>query len=353
VRRAVVLAAALAIAAPVAQADVRRNLHDQRYCEILEAKGTPANAIVTVWNTIGFSLCPPAWWDSLDGGAIAEERGDLVVLLNGPRHWLVDVAEGNALGVETFSGEKLHKLATIPLRGPGALTQRRYFDRTIKRRNVFTWKKGRRVFELVAPGGDTYVMQSYAQIVDGSLTLADLPGLGSRLDLPDGWTYRTRVLGRPLVLRATGSATVVQDDLQNTYQLAKAPRRNAHPARRKLSIDGRTHSVPTDGPAGTVRDVGTLTGTPFGKGTMRLDGTLADGRLEGTFRLLFKTGSVFGTVSAPYTVTGNEIDFAGTARLIGGTGAFRGIRSGALALHDHNTLDGQNGVLEVSGAATY
>ena len=50
------------------------------------------------------------------------------------------------------------------------------------------------MFELVAPGGDTYVMQSYAQIKDPALTLAKLGSLGRRLKLPPGWRYRTRTL---------------------------------------------------------------------------------------------------------------------------------------------------------------
>ena len=36
-----------------------------------------------------------------------------------------------------------------------------------------------------------------------------------------------------------------------------------------------------------------------------------------------------------------------------GTGAYRGITSGALKAHDHNTLDGQNGRLSLDGFATY
>jgi hypothetical protein len=46
-------------------------------------------------------------------------------------------------------------------------------------------------------------------------------------------------------------------------------------------------------------------------------------------------------------------DFRGTARFTSGTGAYRGISSGALQLHDRNTLDGQNGVLVVKGTARY
>ena len=83
-----------------------------------------------------------------------------------------------------------------------------YTDRTIARSNTWRWKRGRTVFELVAPGGDVYVMQSYAQIKDPTLTLAKLRSLGRRLKLPSGWRYRTRRLTRELVLSANGSATI-------------------------------------------------------------------------------------------------------------------------------------------------
>jgi hypothetical protein len=55
----------------------------------------------------------------------------------------------------------------------------------------------------------------------------------------------------------------------------------------------------------------------------------------------------------PFTIEAGEIDFRGTARFTAGTGAYRGISSGALAVHDHNTLDGQNGVVSLEGAARY
>jgi hypothetical protein len=62
-------------------------------------------------------------------------------------------------------------------------------------------------------------MQSYAQIVDTQLSERDLPGLAVRLTLPGGWQYRVRTLSSPLVVNTPGEATVVQDDLQNTYSL--------------------------------------------------------------------------------------------------------------------------------------
>jgi hypothetical protein len=62
-------------------------------------------------------------------------------------------------------------------------------------------------------------MQAYAQIVDKGLTIGDLAGLGTKIEPPDGWAFRVRTLGDDLtVLSADGVATVIQDELQNTYQ---------------------------------------------------------------------------------------------------------------------------------------
>jgi uncharacterized lipoprotein NlpE involved in copper resistance len=61
-------------------------------------------------------------------------------------------------------------------------------------------------------------MQTYSQIKDPTLSMADLPGLASRLTLPAGWTYRARTLTRPLVVAtATRAAHVLQDNLENSY----------------------------------------------------------------------------------------------------------------------------------------
>ena len=48
--------------------------------------------------------------------------------------------------------------------------------------------------------------------------LDDLAALGSRLSLPEGWTYGVRTLETELTVLSDGLATVVQDELRNTYQ---------------------------------------------------------------------------------------------------------------------------------------
>jgi hypothetical protein len=107
-------------------------------------------------------------------------------------------------------------LATLRLDMAGGIAP--YVERAVQRTTTFTFASGEEIYELTSPGGTVYVMQSLAQFVDESLTPDDLPTLSSRLELPEGWAYQARTLDADLVLIADGEATVIQDDLSNTYQ---------------------------------------------------------------------------------------------------------------------------------------
>lgn len=208
----------VALAASAASRRTAADIYGTRYCEVLELKGLPPTAQATVWNTIGFSHCPAAQWNALDPAAIAAARGDTAIVLNGPRYWLMDAASGRTGRSQVFGGLRFRQVATIPIRTNEELAQTPYSEHTIVRRNTWKWNKGRTIYELHAPGGATYVMQSYSQIKDPTESVNDLPGLGSRLQLPAGWRYGTRKLRQDLVLATHGRATVVQDELLNTYQ---------------------------------------------------------------------------------------------------------------------------------------
>ena len=139
--RAAVLvgAAALALAAaPAAGAATLPGLHNARYCEILELKGALPDATVTVWNTIGLNRCPAGWWNAFDAGELAKERGATVVVLNGPRYFLMDSVTATPGRVRSFHGEKMRRVATIPIHSAADLARTPYTDRVVKRRN--TWR---------------------------------------------------------------------------------------------------------------------------------------------------------------------------------------------------------------------
>ena len=335
--------AAAAFASPASAASLD-GLHDARYCEIIELRAPP-NARATVWNTIGLNKCPAAWWNAFDAGDLAQELGDTLVVLNGPRHFLMDSVTASPGRVRSFHGQRLRKVAAIPIRTAADLARTPYTDRVIERDNTWHWQRGRRVYELVAPGGDVYVMQAYAQIVDPSLTIGKLRRLGRRLDLPAGWRYRraARDLAVGATARRRSSRTSCRTPTSWPALRARPPSasatRSASTARRRWSSEHAGHDR---GPRHADRHaVRARHGRDRGHARRRA----GHRQLPHAVR----QGSITGTVDMPFTIEGGEIDFRGTARFTGGTGAYRGISSGALAVHDHNTLDGQNGVVSLRG----
>ena len=97
--------------------------------------------------------------------------------------------------------------------------QNGYVRITVNRDNTWRFRAGRRVHELIDTEGHVYIMQAFARIVDEALTYDDLEELGDRLNLPEGWRYRVRTLEENLDVQAVETATVLQDELRNTYQL--------------------------------------------------------------------------------------------------------------------------------------
>ncbi len=202
---------------------LREQMHGARYGEVLLVTGRLPRLEATVYNTLGLNDCPDDLWQALDAEAIEEAHHARAALLNGPRYFLMDkvaIVERGGEIVE-FGGLQMRPLATVPI-APSALLGGRhreaYKERTVNRTTAYVYDRGREVYELVAPDGTAYVMQSYSLAVDPTLTEADLPALGERLHLPKGWRYQTRRLADEWVLRVDGKARVVQDDLENTYQ---------------------------------------------------------------------------------------------------------------------------------------
>jgi hypothetical protein len=192
-----------------------------RYCEIIPVVRSGFHLRATVYNTLGLNDCPPAVWDKITEAAMKRRFGALQVVLNGPRHFVMDAiaAEGDTASGATIDagGLALTARATIKV-GLSDLRSKPYRERTIERETRYIFKARQPVFLLVRPDGGRYAMQSYAQIIDKSLGYADLPKLGDRLKLPKGWRYETMTPDTDLMLGAQGRATVVQDDLDNTYQ---------------------------------------------------------------------------------------------------------------------------------------
>lgn len=206
------------------------DLRNVRYCEVIPVfkDGTTLN--VEVYNTLGLNDCPADAWQKLDAEKMAEQYGAKVVKLNGPRYWVINKLVGGGATangkVADFGGIQMALRATLQTKiWEGSVGEKLYTPNEVHRTTVYTYRAGNMVYELVAPNGDVYMMQSYAQMADPKLTIADLENLGSRLKLPQGWTYRARTLDADVQLEANGLAYVINDDLYNAYQrvTGKAP----------------------------------------------------------------------------------------------------------------------------------
>jgi hypothetical protein len=194
-----------------------------RYCEVLTVTVAAGGTTAEVWGTQGLNDCPEDAFSGIDPAATAAELGVTIALPNGPRYWVLDEIVANELAGSgerrEFNGIEMRSIATVDL-GEGVPDRRPYTEVAVERDTEFGFSEGREIYELSAPDGSVYVMQSYSVEVDPTLTADSLAGLGGRLALPEGWTFTSRVLDEDLVVEdVEGIASVIQDELTNSYQL--------------------------------------------------------------------------------------------------------------------------------------
>ncbi len=201
-----------------------------RYCEVLLVQLTDDGPEAEVWGTPGINDCPAERWETVDAEAIQAETGALAVVLNGPRHWLPAGSSGAPPSEERrlFGELEMRLLAVLEIDGQQEGAP--YVEQTVRRTTTYLYEAGGHAFELLAPDGAIYTMQSMSLIVDPEQRLDDLPALGERLELPDGWRYRARALDEDFVLEVEGEAVVLTDDLGNTYQRSRPPSPEGQPA---------------------------------------------------------------------------------------------------------------------------
>ncbi len=198
------------------------DMRNVRYGEVLGVFARDGRFEAEVFGTQLINDCPQELWETLDATEIAADMGAIGVKLNGPRYWTLD-AFGQKVAVaepvlRDFNGITMRRIATvdlgeIPKLGP-------YNETKVNRGVIFFWDEGQTVHELINPEGHAYVMQALCTGVDPTMSPESLLTLGERLELPDGWSYRTRVLEEELIVDTTATiATVLQDEFENSYTL--------------------------------------------------------------------------------------------------------------------------------------
>ncbi len=198
------------------------DMRNVRYGEVLGVFARDGHFEAEVFGTQLINDCPQELWETLDATEIAAEMGAIGVKLNGPRYWTLD-AFGQKVAVaepvlRDFNGITMRRIATvdlgeIPKLGP-------YNETKVNRGVIFFWDEGQTIHELINPEGHAYVMQALCTGVDPTMSPESLLTLGERLELPEGWSYRTRVLEEELIVDTTSTiATVLQDEFENSYTL--------------------------------------------------------------------------------------------------------------------------------------
>ncbi len=198
------------------------NVRGGRYGEVLAVYLRDGGLHGEVFVTQNPDGCPQELWDTLDAGSIAADLGATMVKLNGPRYWVIDGVGQKVDVVEPvlrdFNGMIMRRAATVDLGAAPSMGP--YTERHVNRGAIFFFDAGKPIYELVNPAGQAFVMQAYSVAVDASLSEGSLATLGTRLALPEGWSFRTRVLDQELIVDTSKTiATVVQDEFENSYTL--------------------------------------------------------------------------------------------------------------------------------------
>ncbi len=165
---------------------------------------------------------------SLNAEALAKEYGSDGVFFNGPRRFVANSFTG-----VSYNDCKTRVIDNIPLYLYGTFEVPSFEEfvsgppvaykvLVSKRTNTFTFNAGEVVHELITPEGAVYTMFSLSLKADTNNTIENLPTLGDRLKLPEGWKYRTRTLDADLTLSSSYDAnppnTIVLDQFEGNYQ---------------------------------------------------------------------------------------------------------------------------------------
>jgi hypothetical protein len=198
------------------------NHRGTRYGELFAIFSDGEQFTAHVYGTQLLNDCPQELWESLDPAMIAEDLGALFVKLNGPRYWMLDGLGSKGEPIEPvlheFNGLQMRRIALLALGSNPA--QIPYTVRKVDRQVIMYFDAGTDVYELIDPQGLTYLMQAYCTGVDATLDEQSLADLADRLAVPTGWRFQTRVLRDELIVDTSHSvATVLQDELENTYTL--------------------------------------------------------------------------------------------------------------------------------------
>ena len=202
------------------------NARGARFCELFFIKVKGDMKELHVYNPTGLNnmaethdSCPDTMVNKIDMEGLEQHFRLDGIYYNKPRYWILDKitlpvgAKRNFDGMEWYWMASSHMPAETEMK-PGFLTYKRV---PVERKSTLVFRAGKPVFLLDDPEGKVWVMKTYRDAHGQSYdTLKDL---ASRYEsLPEGYSFRVKVLEKDLVLKPTGGlATVMQDEFENTF----------------------------------------------------------------------------------------------------------------------------------------
>ena len=197
------------------------------YHEVLVGYRSWLDYSIVIYNDLNDVLTDKEFY-SLDEEKIKQEANADVVILNGPRYWVLDEIQATKIAPRRMLGGFEWSIPGAVKLSIFAIVNRKPFNvMQVNRDTVYRYYKGSKVYQLINDKGDVFTMQAFSQIVDKNQSLDSLDTLGQRINLPKGWSYRVVTLDQELTLDSGGKAFILQDQMQNTYQRTSISERSA------------------------------------------------------------------------------------------------------------------------------
>lgn len=122
----------------------------------------------------------------------------------------------------------------------------------------------------------------------------------------------------------------------------------------KINASGQVKLTKREPATKKIEQKGTVTGSPFGRGTLTLRSKLAARRtLEFSIRLVTPHGTVTGTGRATLKASGSQADYTGTVRITGGTRRYSRISRSNLRVSGVGDSAARTTTVRITGSARY
>jgi hypothetical protein len=191
------------------------------YGEVFIISRSGLDVTIDVYNSTNVSPFDQKAWSVLNEDELASDFEAVRATVNAPKYWVVD----SITGLEIDDSTPMYKVGSINVQKINTIfagtfgrdfNAEPYSENVIDSSATFTWKSGTEVYELIDTSGNIYRIQAYSQAVDDSITINNLKSLDTKLDVPAGWKYETRVLDEDFSI-SEPKATLIGDELGNSY----------------------------------------------------------------------------------------------------------------------------------------